>query len=106
MSLKDTQKEVDEWVGQYKIGYWTPHEILARLTEEVGELAREINHLYGPKKKKNEENIREMSDEMADVIFTIICLANSKNIDLDKAFKKTMDKCYGRDKNRFEKNND
>jgi len=103
MSLKDIQKEVDEWVGQYKIGYWTPHEILARLAEEVGELAREVNHIYGPKKKRNEENTREMSDEMADVIFTIVCLANSKNIDLDEAFKKTMDKCYGRDKNRFEK---
>ncbi len=103
MSLKETQKQVNDWVDQYKIGYWEPHEILARLTEEVGELAREINHLYGPKKKKDSENIRDMSDEMADIIFTVVCLANSKNVDLDEAFKNTMDKCYGRDKNRFEK---
>ena len=53
MSLKKIQKEVDTWASQYKTGYWKPHEILARLTEEVGELAREINHVYGPKKKKD-----------------------------------------------------
>ena len=105
MSLKEKQKEVDEWMSQHKIGYWTPHEILARLSEEVGELAREINHLYGPKKKKDGEDANEMSDEIADILFTIICLANSKDIDLDEAFQKTMDKCYGRDKDRFEKKN-
>ena len=71
MSLKEKQKEVDEWVKQYKIGYWAPHEILARLTEEVGELAREINHLYGPKKKKTSENANEMADEMADIILRL-----------------------------------
>jgi len=103
MALKDTQKQVDDWVSQYKIGYWEPHEILARLTEEVGELAREVNHIFGPKKKKDGEDPNEMADEMADVLFTIICFANSQNIDLDEAFKKTMDKCYGRDANRFEK---
>ncbi|VAW19675.1 MazG nucleotide pyrophosphohydrolase, partial [hydrothermal vent metagenome] len=76
MALKDTQKEVDDWVSQYKIGYWAPHEILARLTEEVGELAREVNHIFGPKKKKDSEDSNEMADELADVLFTIICLAN------------------------------
>lgn len=103
MALKDTQKEVDDWVSQYKIGYWKPHEILARITEEVGELAREINHIWGPKKKKDSEDPNEMADELADVLFSIICLANSQNIDLDEAFKKTMDKCYKRDVDRFEK---
>ncbi len=103
--MKKIQKDIDDWVTQYKIGYWTPHEILARLTEEVGELAREINHQYGPKKKKNTEEKKEIGDEMADIIFTLGCLANSLNIDLDKHFKRTMDKCYGRDKERFEKKN-
>jgi len=103
MALKDAQRQVDEWVGQYKSGYWQPHEILARLVEEVGELAREINNLYGPKKKKSTEDVREMEDEIADIIFTLICLANSQNIDLDEAFKKVMDKYYKRDNNRFEK---
>ena len=82
---------------------WQPHEILARLVEEVGELAREINALYGPKKKKPTEETKELVDEMADVLFTLICLANSKGIDLDEGFKHTMDKCYGRDNERYEK---
>ena len=103
MSLKDIQKQVDEWAQQFKIPYWTPHEILARLTEETGELAREINHIYGPKKKKSTEDLKEMEDEIADIIFTLCCLANSKNINLDEAFNRVMDKCYGRDKDRYEK---
>jgi len=103
MVLKDIQKQVDDWVGQYKESYWQPHEILARLIEETGEVAREINHLYGPKKKKDSELTRELGEEIADVIFTLCCLANSKGIDLDESFKKVMDKCYGRDRDRFEK---
>ena len=103
MPLKDIQKQVDEWVQQFKIPYWNPHEILARLTEETGELAREINHLYGPKKKKSTEELKDMENEIADIIFTLCCLANSKNIKLDEAFKRVMDKCYGRDKDRYEK---
>jgi NTP pyrophosphatase (non-canonical NTP hydrolase) len=103
MPIKDTQKKVDEWVDQYKIGYWKPHEILARLTEEVGELAREVNHIYGPKKKKENENIADLGDEIGDVLFTLICLANSQKIDLDEVFSRIMDKCYQRDKDRFEK---
>ncbi len=103
MTLKDVQDEVDVWVTQYKIGYWKPHEIFVRLMEETGELAREINHIYGPKKKKSSEEIKEMEDEIADIIFTLCCLANSQNINLDESFKRVMDKCYGRDNNRFEK---
>ncbi|MBI2108633.1 MAG: nucleotide pyrophosphohydrolase [Parcubacteria group bacterium] len=101
--MKKIQKDIDDWVTQYKIGYWTPHEMLARLTEEVGELAREINHQYGPKKKKETEKQKEIGDEMADIIFTVGCFANALNIDLDKHFKRVMDKCYGRDKERFER---
>ena len=103
MALKEVQKEVDDWVNQYKIGYWKPHEILARATEETGELARLINHEFGPKKKKLSEKDQDMGEEIADIIFTLVCLANSQNIDLDKSFEKVMNKCYGRDKDRFEK---
>jgi NTP pyrophosphatase (non-canonical NTP hydrolase) len=103
MPLKKIQQEVDNWVQQYKIPYWQPLEILARLTEEVGELAREINHRYGAKKKKSTEELKEVEDELGDIIFTIACMANSLNIDLNKSFSITMDKCYGRDKSRFEK---
>ena len=103
MSLKDFQKQVDDWVSQHKISYWTPHEILARLAEETGELAREINHRFGPKKKKPTDKDNDLGEEMADIIFTVCCLANAQKIDLDEAFKRVMDKYYGRDKDRFEK---
>lgn len=101
--MEEYQKQVDKWVSQYKVGYFRPLENLARLTEEVGELAREINHRFGPKKKKKCEEVRELGDEMADIIFTLVCLANSLEIDLDSHFQNTMDKCYKRDKDRFEK---
>ena len=103
MSFKNIQKQVDDWADQYKVKYWEPHEIMARLMEEVGEVAREVNHLYGPKKKKPEEKDGDLGEEVADVIFTLCCLANSKGIDLDESFGRVMDKCYGRDKDRYEK---
>jgi len=98
------QKQVDKWAQQFQPPYWQPHEILARLSEEVGELAREINHLYGPKKKKETESTVELGDEIADVIFTVCCMANSQGIDLDECFEKMMkEKHYGRDANRYER---
>ena len=103
MTLSDYQKQVDAWVRQYKIGYWRPHEILARLTEETGEVAREVNHQFGPKKKKAGERDGNLGEELADVIFTLCCMANSQGINLDDAFGRVMDKHYGRDKDRFEK---
>ncbi|HBP51164.1 MAG: putative pyrophosphatase [Candidatus Shapirobacteria bacterium GW2011_GWE1_38_10] len=101
--MKRIQKEVDEWISQYKVGYFKPLEILARLVEEVGETARELNHLFGSKKKKPSEETQELGDEMADIIYTLACLANSLNIDLDKHFDRIMDKYKKRDKDRWEK---
>ncbi|MDD5254241.1 MAG: nucleotide pyrophosphohydrolase [Candidatus Nanoarchaeia archaeon] len=103
MSLKKVQKDVEEWTSQFNVQYWQPHEILARLMEETGELAREINHKYGPKKKKESEDAKDLSDEMADIIFTLGCLANSLNVDLDEAWERVMDKCYKRDSQRYER---
>ncbi|MBN1175917.1 nucleotide pyrophosphohydrolase [Candidatus Woesearchaeota archaeon] len=103
MTLKNMQQEVDEWIQLHKIGYWKPHEIMVRLMEETGELAREVNHMYGPKKKKSTEETQELGLEIGDILFTLSCLANSLEIDLETAFSKVMDKCYGRDKDRFEK---
>lgn len=101
--MNEYQRQVDAWVGQYKIGYFKPLEILARLTEETGELARELNHRYGPKKKKQTEDIVDLEDEVADMLFTLCCLSNSLGLDMDKGFSRVMDKCYGRDKDRWEK---
>lgn len=72
MSLKKIQKQVDDWVNQYKIGYFKPLEIITRLMEEVGELAREVNHRFGPKKKKKEEKANEIGEEIADIILHFV----------------------------------
>lgn len=95
------QKELDSWFKENGWEYWKPHEILARLFEEGGELARLINHLHGPKKKKKDEAEQDMEDEVGDVIYTLICLANSNNLDLDRAIRKSFDKVIKRDKNRY-----
>ena len=103
MGLYKVQQEVDEWAKQFKIPYWTPHQIIARLAEETGELAREVNDRFGPKKKKPEEDTHDIGSEIADVIMTLCCLANSRGINLDEHWRELMKKLYERDSLRFEK---
>jgi NTP pyrophosphatase (non-canonical NTP hydrolase) len=103
MKLSDYQNEVDKWVSQYAVPYWKPHEMLARLTEETGEVARLINHMYGPKPKKSTEDTQDLGEELADVIFAVVCMANAHDINLDDSFQNVMEKSYSRDKDRFEK---
>lgn len=95
------QKEIDDWFKQEGWPYWSPHEILARLTEEVGELARLVNHEYGPKKKKSDERAQEFQEEIGDILYTLACFANTHDIDLDEALEKSLDKVTKRDKDRF-----
>ena len=99
----EMQNEVDTYIRQFKVGYFTPMENMARLTEEVGELAREISHVYGPKKKKLTEQEKEIGMELADNLFVLISFANSMDIDLTEYFNKTMQKFNTRDHNRFER---
>ena len=101
MSLRDAQQTVDRWIGQYKEGYFSPLTNLARLTEEVGELAREINHRFGEKTKRTDEAEGSVAMELADVLFVVICLANSQGIDLDEAFAAMMRKVTSRDVDRW-----
>lgn len=104
MSLKKIQNDVDKWTGQFTPQYWPPHEILARLAEETGELAREVNHLFGTKKKKRDEKENSLGQELCDVIFTVVCMANSQGISLQGEWEKLMaQKQYGRDQKRFKK---
>lgn len=100
-TIREVQKQVDEWVLEVGKGYWTPHEMLARLVEEVGETARLINHLHGPKKKKDSEPVQELSGELADILFAVVCLANSQGIDLQEAFEQMMEKYSVRDQDRY-----
>ncbi len=101
MEIKEMQREVDMWIGQFEEGYWNPLSMLARLTEEVGELAREVNHQYGEKPKKQEEPIGDLALELADILFIVVCYANSLNIDLEDAFKRVMAKYRYRDSDRW-----
>lgn len=101
--MKEVQRQVDEWVRQYKIGYFKPLEIVARLAEETGEVAREINARFGPKKKKPTEDVADLEEEVGDMVFTLACLSNSLNLDMERGFNKAMNKCYGRDAKRWEK---
>ena len=103
MSMREMQIETDEWIAPLKVGYYKPLEILAQMVEEVGELSRELNNRYGPRIKKSPEDTADIGSEMGDIIFAIVCLANSHDINLDKVWKKHMDKLTGRDKNRFER---
>ena len=104
MSLKDNQNDVDKWTGQFTPQYWPPLEMQARLTEEIGEVARELNHMYGTKKKKSSEDMKSLGQELSDVIFTVCCIANSHKIDLQEEWRRMMDeKQYGRDNQRYER---
>lgn len=101
MSLTDAQSRVDRWISQYEAGYFDPLTNLARLTEEVGELARELNHLYGQKTKKPEEPAGDLAMELADILFVVICLANREGIDLQVTFDRMMAKVEHRDAERW-----
>lgn len=103
ITLKGMQAAVDDYIQQFKEGYFPPMSQMVRLTEEVGELAREIQHVYGNKQKKAEELPKELSEELADVFIVLLMMANSLEIDLTEAFKKDMAKFYQRDRYRFER---
>jgi NTP pyrophosphatase (non-canonical NTP hydrolase) len=103
MSLKDVQLDTERYIAQYEEGYWDPRDQVMCLAEEVGELAREVNHQFGPKQKKGTEGDGAVGEEIADVIFVLACLANSLHIDLDDAWKKTIHKYSTRDKERYKR---
>lgn len=102
-SLHSMQNQVDEYIQQFKRGYFSPLGQMARLMEETGELAREINHYYGEKSKKSDEELKTVTEELGDVLFVTISMANSLGIDLTEAFQTTMEKFGQRDKYRFER---
>jgi NTP pyrophosphatase (non-canonical NTP hydrolase) len=101
VSFREAQQAVDRWIGQYEEGYFPPLTNLARLAEEVGELAREINHRFGEKTKKPDEVEGSIAIELADILFVVICLANAQGIDLDDAFAQMMRKVVARDAERW-----
>ena len=101
MSFSEAQARVDGWISQFEEGYFDPLTNMTRLSEEVGELAREVNHRFGQKTKKPDEAEGDMALEMADIMFVLICMANREGIDLQAAFDRMMAKVEGRDATRW-----
>lgn len=104
MELKKAQKLVDDWIKENGVRYFNELTNLAILTEEVGEVARIIARRYGEQSEKETDKTKELSDELADVLFVLICIANQTNVDLTQAFEKNLQKKTNRDANRHKEN--
>jgi NTP pyrophosphatase (non-canonical NTP hydrolase) len=104
MEIVKAQKLVDVWIKKYGVRYFNELTNLAILTEEVGEVARIIAREYGEQSKKKSDKRKQLADELADVLFVVICLANQTGVDLQKAFLKNLEKKSSRDKTRHKKN--
>lgn len=101
LTLQEMQRAVHAWISQWDEGYFSPLSNLARLTEEVGELARAINHLHGDKPPKESDDADDLAGELGDILFVVVCLANQLDIDLDDSFRAVMSKYDMRDAQRF-----
>ncbi len=104
MTLTETQRLVDLWIKEYGVKYFSELTNMAILTEEVGEVARIIARKYGDQSFKEGENPSELADELADVLFVLICLANQTGVDLSDALTKNIEKKTSRDSRRHKKN--
>ena len=100
MDLNALQKKVDDWIKKYGIRYFDELTNMAQLTEEVGEVARIISRTYGEQSIKENEELNDLGEELADVLFVLLCLANQTGIDLEKSFEKKLKKKAQRDKTR------
>lgn len=100
MTLTESQQQVDNWIKQYGVRYFSELTNMAMLTEEVGEVARIIARRYGEQSEKESDKNKDLGDEMADVLFVLICLANQTGINLEDALKRNLDKKTNRDSER------
>ena len=104
MTLKETQNIVDKWINEHGVRYFNELTNMAMLTEEVGEVARIISRRYGEQSEKESDKNKDLGDEMADVLFVLMCLANQTGIDLTDALKKNLEKKTKRDSERHKNN--
>jgi NTP pyrophosphatase (non-canonical NTP hydrolase) len=105
MQIAEAQKLVDDWIKKYGVRYFSELTNTAILMEEVGEVARIMARRYGEQSEKENDRNRDLGDEMADVLFVLICLANQTGVDLEKAFEKNLEKKTSRDGDRHHRNN-
>lgn len=104
MTIEQAQKQVDNWIKKYGVRYFSELTNMAILTEEVGEVARIVSRQYGEQSFKKKDTSKKLSEELADVLFVLICLANQTGTDLNKAFEETLRKKTKRDSTRHKKN--
>ena len=104
MDLKKAQKKVDDWINLHGVRYFNELTNMAILSEEVGEVAKIIARKYGEQSSKKDDNTENLADELSDVLFVLICLANQTGIDLERSFQLNLDKKTKRDKNRHKSN--
>jgi NTP pyrophosphatase (non-canonical NTP hydrolase) len=104
MNLAETQTKVDQWIKQYGVRYFNELTNFALLVEEVGELGRLMARKYGEQQAKESEEPKQLADEMADVLFVLICLANQTGVDLTQAFEANLEKKTKRDAQRHKVN--
>ncbi len=104
MNLKNSQLEVDNWIKNHGVRYFNELTNMAQLTEEVGEVARIIARRYGEQSEKESDKNKDLGEELADVVFVVMCLANQTGIDLQAAFDKKMDLKTNRDHDRHHNN--
>ncbi|MBJ34401.1 MAG: pyrophosphatase [Flavobacteriaceae bacterium] len=104
MDIKNAQKKVDQWINEHGVRYFNELTNMAILSEEVGEVARIIARKYGEQSSKVNDNKENLGDELSDVLFILICLANQTGIDLEKSFNENLIKKTSRDKNRHKSN--
>jgi NTP pyrophosphatase (non-canonical NTP hydrolase) len=104
MTIAEAQQKVDLWIKEHGVRYFNELTNTAILTEEVGEVARIMARRYGEQSEKESDKNKDLGDEMADVLWVLICLANQTGVDLTEAFKKNMEKKTNRDKDRHQQN--
>ena len=104
MTINEAQQKVDQWIKDYGVKYFSELTNMAILTEEVGEVARIISRKYGEQSFKESDKNMDLGDEMADVLWVLLCLANQTGVDLTESFKKNLEKKTLRDKDRHRKN--
>ena len=104
MNLKNAQQEVDNWIKNHGVRYFNELTNMAQLTEEVGEVARIIARRYGEQSEKESDKNKDLGEELADVVFVVLCLANQTGVDLQAAFDKKMEVKTNRDHDRHHNN--
>lgn len=104
MTIQEAQAKIDQWIQEYGVRYFDEMTNMAILVEEVGEVARIMSRRYGEQSEKESDKNKDLGDEMADVLFVLMCMANQTGVNLEKALEKNLEKKTNRDHSRHKEN--